>query len=120
MPCRVFIPRVAYCPLVPISRVGRGRWGCASCVVAFAALSLVGCASNDSKPDPAYQRGYDAGKGAKVRQFIKQGELPIKACDDSLSADNVGQGYSFDDAAVYKQGCLDAIRAEGISPNAGF
>lgn len=103
-----------------ISRFGRGRWGCASCVVAFAAVSLVGCGGGDSKPSPAYQRGYSAGQGAEVRKLIKQGELPIKACDDSLSADKVGQGYSLDDSAVYKQGCLDAVRAEGISPNAGF
>lgn len=110
----------AYRALMLFFRVGRGRRARACCVVAFAAVSLVGCGHNDSKPSPAYQRGYDAGKGAEVRQFIKQGELPIKACDDSLSADKVGQGYSFDDAAVYKQGCLDAVRAEGISPNAGF
>ena len=89
-------------------------------MVALAAATLVGCASHDSKPSPAYQRGYDVGHGAEVRRLIKQGELPIKACDDRLSADKAGQGYSFDDAAVYKQGCLDAIRAQGISPNAGF
>jgi hypothetical protein len=105
---------------MPFFRVGRGRRGCAGCLVALTALSLVGCGAHDSKPDPAYQRGYDVGKGAEVRKLMKQGELPIKACDDSLTADKASQGYSYDDAAVYKQGCLDAIRAEGISPNAGF
>lgn len=89
-------------------------------MVAFAALIVAGCGSHDSKPDPAYQRGYDAGKGAEVRKLVKQGELPIKACDDTLNGDKATQGYSYDDAAVYKQGCLDAIRAEGVSPNAGF
>jgi hypothetical protein len=89
-------------------------------VVALATASLLGCGNNDSKPSPAYQRGYNAGQGGEVRRLIKQGELPLKACDDILSADKMGQGYSFDDTAVYKQGCLDALRAQGVSPNAGF
>jgi hypothetical protein len=120
MPYLLFIVGNAYRSPMPIFVVGRGRRGCATCVAVLAALSLVGCGNNNSAPSPAYQRGYGAGQGADVRKLIKQGELPIKACDDSLGADKVSQGYSFDDAAVYKQGCLDAIRAQGISPNAGF
>lgn len=83
-------------------------------------LSVDGCAHHDSKASPAYQHGYDAGRGEKVKALIKQGELPVRACDDSLKADKSTQGYSFDDTAVYKQACLDAVRAEGISPDAGF
>jgi hypothetical protein len=120
MPYWLFMLGHAYRSLMPIFVVKSGRRGCASCVVAFAVLSLVGCGGNNSAPSPAYQRGYQAGQGGEVRKLIKQGELPIKACDDSLNADKASQGYSFDDEAVYKQGCLDAIRAEGISPNAGF
>ncbi|HEY0227410.1 MAG TPA: hypothetical protein VGC05_13680, partial [Mycobacterium sp.] len=104
-----------------LGAVGRGRRGRAGCLVVLAAASLVGCGNKDTAPDPAYQRGYKAGQGAEVLRLIKQqGELPIAACDDILKSDKKGQGYSFDDAAVYKQGCLDAVRAEGISPSAGF
>jgi hypothetical protein len=109
-----------YRSLVPILRVRRGRWGCAGCVIALAAASLIGCGNPDNKPDPAYQRGYDAGHGGEIRRLINQGKLPIAACDDLLHSDKTAQNYSFDDAAVYKQGCLDAVRAEGIQPNAGF
>jgi hypothetical protein len=101
-------------------RVRRGRWDCAGYVVALAVVSLAGCGNNDSAPSPAYQRGYDAGKGSEVRRLIKQGELPLKACDDNLQADKTAKGYSFDDVAVYKQGCLDAVRADGISTDSGF
>lgn len=89
-------------------------------MVVLAALGVDGCGHRASQPTPAYQHGYDAGRGAEVKRLIKQGELPIKACDDSLKADKAAQGYSFDDAAVYKQACLDAVRAQGISPDAGF
>lgn len=109
-----------YRSLVPILGVRRGRWGCASCAAALVAFSLVGCGNQDNKPDPAYQRGYNTGQGSEIRRLIKQGRLPIAACDDLLSADKDTKNYSFDDAAVYKQGCLDAVRAEGIQPNAGF
>jgi hypothetical protein len=111
---------VLYRSLVPILRVRRRRWGCVGCVIALAAASLVGCGNHDNKPDPAYQRGYDAGHGRELRRLMDQGKLPIAACDDLLNADKTAQNYSFDDAAVYKQGCLDAVRAQGIQPNAGF
>lgn len=109
-----------YRSLVPIPRVRRGRWSCAGFLVALAAASLIGCGKHDDKPDPAYQRGYSAGQGPDIRRLIHQGRLPIAACDDVLTADKATKNYSFDDAAVYKQGCLDAVRAEGIQPNAGF
>jgi hypothetical protein len=108
---------------MPIFRgVTRERLSCAGAVAAVAATSLVGCANNhDNKPFPAYQRGYDAGQGGTVTRLIKQqGELPVMACSDSLKADKLGKGYSFDDAAVYRQGCLDAVRDRGISPTGGF
>jgi type IV pilus biogenesis protein CpaD/CtpE len=101
--------------------VRRGRSGCAIYIAALAVASLVGCASKDSKPDPAYEKGYKAGESAEVLRLIKQqGELPLKACDDTLTADKTTKGYSYDDEAVYKQGCLDSVRAQGISPSAGF
>lgn len=109
-----------YGSLVPIPRVRRGRWGCAGFIIILAATGLVGCGKNDSKPDPAYQRGYSTGQSAALKRLIKQGRLPIAACDDMLTADKATKNYSFDDAAVYKQGCLDAVRSEGIEPNAGF
>ncbi|BBY22272.1 hypothetical protein MSTO_24770 [Mycobacterium stomatepiae] len=89
-------------------------------MVVLAVLSVDGCERDDSKPSPTYQHGYNAGRSDQVKRLIKQGELPIKACDDSLRADKSAQGYSLDDEAVYKQACLDALRAEGISPDAGF
>lgn len=101
--------------------VRRGRWSCVGAIAAVAATTLVGCGNGDNKPFPAYQRGYDAGQGGTVTRLIKQrGELPIMACSDSLRADKTGTGYSFDDAAVYRQGCLDAVRDRGITPSAGF
>jgi type IV pilus biogenesis protein CpaD/CtpE len=111
---------VLYRSLVPMLRVRRGRWGCAGWVLALVAASLVGCGNHDNKPDPAYQRGYNAGQGGDIRKLMNQGKLPIAACDDILTADKATKNYSFDDAAVYKQGCLDAVRAQGIQPNAGF
>jgi hypothetical protein len=102
-------------------RIRRGRWSCGSFAVALAAISIVGCAPANQQPPVAYQRGYDAGHGAHVLRLIKQdGELPIMACSDSQQSDKLGQNYSFDDAAVYRQGCLDAVRDQGISPSAGF
>jgi hypothetical protein len=104
---------------VPILRARRGRSGCAVYVVALAAASLVGC-SNDPTASHAYQRGYDFGHGGEIRNLINQGTLAVAACDDRLKADKVAQGYNLDDESVYKQGCLDGVRAQGIQPKAGF
>jgi hypothetical protein len=52
--------------------------------------------------------------------MINQGELAVAACDGRLKADTVAQGYNLDDESVYKQGCLDGVRAQGIQPRAGF
>jgi hypothetical protein len=112
--------RTLYRSLVPILRVRRGRPGCAVCVVALAAVSLAGCASNDRNASPAYQRGYDFGRGGEIRHSINQGKLAVAACDDRLKADKVAQGYNLDDQSVYKEGCLDGVRAQGIQPRAGF
>ncbi|WP_142395267.1 hypothetical protein [Mycobacterium avium] len=97
--------------------ISRGRCAYAAYVVALAVMTAVGCGNKDSKPSPAYQRGYDVGQSDAVRRLIQQGELPIRACDETLRADQAAQSYSFDDAGVYKQGCLDAVHAQGISPN---
>ena len=114
------IHRTLYRSLVPILRARRGRSGCAVCVVALAAVSLVGCTSNDRSASTAYQRGYDFGRGGEIRHLINQGKLAVAACDDRLKADKVAQGYNLDDESVYKQGCLDGVRAQGIQPHAGF
>jgi hypothetical protein len=107
---------------VPILPVRRGRWSCAGCIAALALAGLVGCGSNGDSPSyrHAYQRGQDAGKGGEVRGLVQQGKLPVEACDQIERADKAGVNYSFDDAAGYRQGCLDALRAEGIRPRAGF
>ncbi len=118
--CRCELGPVLYRSLVPIPRVRRGRWGCAGFLIVLAATGLIGCGKPDNKPDPAYQRGYNTGQGAEIKRLINQGRLPIAACDDMLTADKATKNYSFDDAAVYKQGCLDAVRAAGLQPNAGF
>jgi hypothetical protein len=85
----------------------------------FAAASLISCGSTDSKPFPAYQRGYDAGKSAELRHLIDKGEPPMSACDDRMKADKKFQNYTYDDDAVFRQGCLNAVRDQGIQRDGG-
>ncbi|WP_156671119.1 MULTISPECIES: hypothetical protein, partial [unclassified Mycobacterium] len=72
------------------------RWvglrGGAGWMVVLATLSVDGCDHHNASTSPAYQHGYDAGRAGGVKRLIKQGELPIKACDDTLRADKAAQG----------------------------